>query len=70
MLLWMPLGNSIHFMLTGGNVFDASAAIDSFSKVKISGRNILGDKAYGMKSIRAYIIEQGASYTSPSNATW
>lgn len=52
-------------MLTGGNVFDASAAIDLLSEVTISGSNILGDKAYGTKSIRAYITEQGASYTIP-----
>ena len=59
------LGNPVHFLLTGGNIFDASAAIDLLSEVKISGSNILGDKAYGTKSIRAYIAEQGASYTIP-----
>ena len=57
------LGNPVHFLLTGGNIFDASAAIDLLSGVNISGSNILGDKAYGAKSIRAYIAEQGASYT-------
>ena len=50
-------------MLTGGNIFDASAAIDLLSEVSISGSNILGDKAYGTKSIRTYITEQGTSYT-------
>ena len=59
------LGNPVHFLLTGGNIFDASAAIDLLSEVTISGSNILGDKAYGTKSIRAYITEQGASYTIP-----
>lgn len=59
------LGNPVHFLLTGGNIFDASAAIDLLSGVNISGSNILGDKAYGAKSIRAYIAEQGASYTIP-----
>lgn len=53
------------FLLTGENIFDASAAIDLLSGVNISGSNILGDKAYGIKSIRAYIAEQGASYTIP-----
>ena len=52
------LGNPVHFLLTGGNIFDASAAIDLLSEVNISGSNILGDKAYGTKSIRAYISEQ------------
>ena len=32
------------------------------SEVKISGSNILGDKAYGTNSIRTYITEQRASY--------
>ena len=44
---------------------DASVAVDLLSGVNISGSNILGDKAYGAKSIRAYIAEQGASYTIP-----
>ena len=59
------LGSPGHFLLTGGNIFDASAAIDLLSEVSISGSNVLGDKAYGTKSIRAYIAEQGASYTIP-----
>lgn len=59
------LGNPVHFLLTGGNIFDASAAIDLLSEVNISGSNILGDKAYGTKSIRTYITEQRASYTIP-----
>ena len=59
------LGNPVHFLLTGGNIFDASAAIELLSEVNISGSNILGDKAYGTKSIRTYITEQRASYTIP-----
>ena len=59
------LENPVHFLLTGGNIFDASAAIDLLSEVNISGSNILGDKAYGTNSIRAYVTEQGASYTIP-----
>ena len=59
------LGNPVHFLLTGGNIFDASAAIELLSEVNISGSNILGDKAYGTKSIRTYITEQTASYTIP-----
>ena len=34
-------------------------------KVKISGSNVLADRAYGAKTIRAYILEQGASYVIP-----
>ena len=59
------LGNPVHFLLTGGNIFDASAAIDLLSGVKISGSNILGDKAYGTNAIRTYITEQRALYTIP-----
>ena len=59
------LGNPVHFLLSGGNIFDASAAIDLLSEVNIFGSNILGDKAYGTKSIRTYITEQRASYTIP-----
>ena len=39
------LGNPVHFLLTGGNIFDASVAVDLLSEVKISGSNILGDNA-------------------------
>ena len=60
------LGNPVHFLLTGGNIFDASVAVDLLSEVKISGSNILGDKAYGTKSIRAYIAEQGAIIYDPT----
>ena len=59
------LGNPAHFLLTGGNIFDASVAVDLLSEVKISGSNILSDKAYGTNSIRTYITEQRASYTIP-----
>ena len=59
------LGNPVHFLLTGGNIFVASVAVDLLSEVKISGSNILGDKAYGTNSIRTYITEQRASYTIP-----
>lgn len=59
------LGNPVHFMLTGGQVHDAKAAIDLLSEVDISGSNILGDKAYGAKKIREYITEQNAVYTIP-----
>ena len=59
------LGNPVHFILTGGQVHDAKAAIDLLSGVDISGSNVLGDKAYGAARIREYITEHGASYTIP-----
>ena len=52
-------------MLSGGQVHDASAAIDLLSELEIEGSNILGDKAYGSQKIRDYITAQKASYTIP-----
>ena len=65
MLLWMRWEIPSTFCLPAEKIFDASAAIDLLSGVKISGSNILGDKAYGTNSIRTYITEQRASYTIP-----
>ena len=59
------LGNPVHFLLTGGQVHDASAAIDLLSELEIERSNILGDKAYGSQKIRDYITGQKASYTIP-----
>jgi len=59
------LGNPVHFLLTGGQVHDAGAAIDLLSELNMEGSNILGDKAYGSQKIRDYITEQKASYTIP-----
>lgn len=47
-------------MLTGGQVHDASAAIDLLVELEIAGSNILADKAYGSQTIREYITEQKA----------
>lgn len=44
---------------------DAKAAVDLLSGISISGSNILGDKAYGAKAIREYIVQHNASYTIP-----
>ncbi|MGR5864347.1 hypothetical protein ACT7DZ_10870 [Bacillus cereus] len=39
-------------------------------KISIKGSNILGDKAYGSRTIREYITNREATYTIPpkSNA--
>ena len=65
------LGNPVHFILTGGQIYDSKAAVDLLSGVRISGSNILGDKAYGAKEVRDYITEQNAAFTIPpkSNCT-
>ena len=65
------LGNPVEFMLSAGNDHDSVHAVKLLEKVEISGSNVLADRAYGAKTIRAYISEQGASYVIPpqSNAS-
>ena len=59
------LGNPVHFLLTGGQVHDAKAAVELLSGVEIAGSNILGGKAYGAAEIRDYITRQNTTYTIP-----
>ena len=59
------LGNPVEFMLSAGNDHDSVHAVELLEKVKISGSNVLADRAYEAKTIRAYISEQGASYVIP-----
>jgi transposase len=59
------LGNPVEFLLSPGNDHDSSHAIALFSKTDIYGSNILGDKAYGAKYIRDFIVGQGATYDIP-----
>ena len=59
------LGNPVEFMLSAGNDHDSVHAVELLKKVEISGSNILADRAYGAKMIRAYISEQGARYVIP-----
>ena len=51
------LGNPVEFMLTAGNGHDSVHAVELLKKVESS--NVLADRAYGAKAIRAYISEQG-----------
>ncbi len=51
--------------LSAGNDHDSVHAVELLEKVKISGSNVLADRAYGAKAIRAYISGQGASYVIP-----
>lgn len=62
------LGNLVEFMLSAGNDYDSVHAIESLKKVEISGSNVLADRSYGAKTIRAYISEQGASYAIPTQS--
>lgn len=59
------LGNPVDFLLSPGNDHDSTHAIALLSKTDISKSNILGDKAYGAKAIRDFIVSQGATYDIP-----
>ena len=59
------LGNPLAFILSPGNDHDSKHAIPLLKKIEIKGSNILGDKAYGAKAIREYIIQKEAKYTIP-----
>jgi len=62
------LGNPVYFQLSAENINDSTLAIDVLSHVKLSGSNVLGDKAYGTAAIRDYITSKEASYTIPPKA--
>ena len=59
------LGNPVSFLLSAGNDHDSVHAVELLKKTEIKGSNILADRAYGAKDIRAYISEQGANYIIP-----
>ena len=59
------LGNPVEFLLSAGNDHDSVHAVELLKKVEISGSNVLADRAYEAKTIRAYILERGASYVIP-----
>ena len=52
------LGNPLAFMLSSGNDHDSVHAVSLLSQVNIERSNILGDKAYGAKAIREYIVSR------------
>ena len=58
------LGNPLAFLLSSGNDHDSKHAVSLLSQIEIEGSNILGDKAYGAKTIRDYIDSQNAAYTN------
>ena len=59
------LGNPLRLVFSGGNTFDSTVAIDLLSQVNISGSIINGDKSYGSREIRDYIVSRGATYAIP-----
>ena len=63
------LGNTVEFMPSARNDCDLVHAVGPLEKVEISGSNVLADCAYGAKTIRVYISEQGASYVIPPQSS-
>ena len=59
------LGNPVKFLLSAGNDYDSVHAVELLEQVKITGSNILADRAYGAQAIREYISGRGASYVIP-----
>jgi transposase len=55
------LGNPVEFLLSPGNEHDSSHAVELLAKTDISGSNIIGDKAYGAKAIRDFIVSSGGA---------
>lgn len=51
------MGNPVHFLLTGGNIFYASAAIDLLSEVNISGSNIKNSYKEAAKAMKQNLNE-------------
>lgn len=54
----------MHFVLTGGQVHDATAAIPLLKEISIFGSYMLGNSAYGSLEIRQHITSCGAIYTT------
>ena len=59
------LGNPLYLQLSAGNVHDAKIATDVLDHVEIVESIVLGDKAYGTKKIREYILDRGGDYCIP-----
>ena len=59
------LGNPIEFILSARNDHDPIHAVELLERGEISGSNVLADRAYGAKTIRAYISEQKGRYVIP-----
>ena len=64
------LGNPIKLIFTTGNTSDTKVATDLLSGIDINGSIVMGDKAYGSKDIRDFIVNNGGTYAIPpkSNA--
>ena len=55
----------MEFMLTSGNTYDPTVAVELLSRIALEDRHVLGDKAYGTNNILNYLQENDADYTIP-----
>ncbi len=63
------LGNPIVFHITAGNVNEGPIALTLLEQVSLTEVNVVADRAYGAKTNRDYITEQGGTYTIPPKIT-
>jgi transposase len=59
------LGNPVALHFTQGSVHDSKEAVPLLREVRLEGNTVLGDKAFGSKEIREYIVSQGGTYCIP-----
>ena len=52
-------------ILTSGQVHDSEKAIELFAGIKLTGKKVLADKAFGSEYIRDYLARHGASVCIP-----
>lgn len=60
------MGNPVAIMLSGGQTHDSRVAIPLLETISIQGSRVLADRAYGSKTIRDYIRNNGAEYVIPA----
>ena len=58
----------INVILTGGDVHDSECAIDLLSAVKLDGKSVLADKAFGAEYIRSFIVSHNAFACIPDKS--
>jgi transposase len=59
------LGNPVYLQLSGGNIHDATMAVEVLTHVDVSVSTVLADKAYGTKEILDYLQINDADYAIP-----
>lgn len=60
------LGNSVSFLLSGGEIHDSKMVIALLETVNIPGSHILADLMYDSEEICSHIVRRGTTYVIPS----